>query len=148
MSKAIITFSFAMITVATLQAQTSSKVKPKVVAQPVSAQSMSRGTTLYTTHCLSCHQADGGGVPNLNPPLIKTSYVLGSKNDLIGIVLNGFDKRVEIDGETYANNMPPLNYLSDQDIADVLTYVRNSFGNKASAVKEAEVKQVRARLKK
>jgi mono/diheme cytochrome c family protein len=148
--KAIITFLLVMITVISIQAQTSYKpqVKPKVVPQPVSTQSITKGNVLYTTHCLSCHQADGGGVPSLNPPLIKTSYVLGNKNNLIGIVLNGFDKRVEIDGETYANNMPPLNYLKDEEIADVLTYVRNSFGNKTSAIKESEVKQVRARLKK
>jgi mono/diheme cytochrome c family protein len=150
MRKAIFTFSLLMITVAALQAQTSynAKAKPKAVPQPLSAKSMIQGKVLYTTHCLSCHQADGGGVPNLNPPLIKTSYVLGNKNNLIEIVLNGFDKRVEIDGETYANNMPPLNYLKDQEIADVLTYVRNNFGNKAGAIKEAEVKQVRVRQKK
>jgi mono/diheme cytochrome c family protein len=151
MRKMICTIWLLILAVVTLQAQTSynAKAKPKVASHPVSMQaSMTRGQVLYTTHCLSCHQSDGGGVPNLNPPLIRTSYVLGSKNNLIEIVLNGLDKRLEIDGETYANNMPPLNYLKDQEIADVLTFVRNSFGNKAGSVKEMEVRQVRASLKK
>jgi len=57
------------------------------------------------------------------------------------------DSKVEIDGENYANNMPAQNYLTDQQIADVLTYVRGSFGNKASAISSAEVKTVRASIK-
>jgi len=91
---------------------------------------------------------DGGGVPNMNPPLVKTSYVLGDKKRIIKVVLNGFTQNVDIDGESYSNNMPPQNFLKDQEIADVLTYVRNSFGNKAAAVKVAEVKAVRSTNKK
>ena len=99
---------------------------------------------MYAQTCLTCHQADGGGVPNLNPPLIKTTYVLGDKSQLARSVLNGLKVPVEIDGDTYSNAMPAQNHLNDQQIADVLTYVRNSFGNKASQVRVAEVKAVRA----
>lgn len=108
------------------------------------ASSIIAGKAVYTAHCLTCHQADGGGVPSMNPPLIKTSYVLGGKTALIKIVLNGFKEDVEIDGETFNNTMPAQANLTDQQIADVLTYVRNSFGNKASAVKTMEVKKARA----
>lgn len=101
------------------------------------------GEKVFKKYCISCHQADGGGVPHLTPPLINTSYVLGDKETLIKIVLNGL-KNVDIDEETYSNPMPPLgSILKDQQIADVLTFVRNSFGNKASAVTAAEVKKVR-----
>ena len=79
----------------------------------------------------------------MNPPLIQTPYVLGSKVRLINIVLKGFDKRVDIEGDSYSNNMPPFNYLTDQQIADILTYVRNDFGNKAATVKVVEVKKLR-----
>src|SRR6478609_654782 len=107
-----------------------------------------RGATLYKKYCLSCHQANGTGVPRMNPPLINTSYVTGDKTKLITWVLKGsVDNNVPIDGEEYSNNMPAQNYLSDQQIADVLTYVRGSFGNKASAVAATEVKTVRAALK-
>ena len=102
---------------------------------------------LYKQYCLTCHQADGSGVPKLNPPLIKTSWVGGEKTKLIKWVLLGSVEKVEIDGENYANNMPAQNYLTDQQIADVLTYVRGSFGNKASAITPTEVKTVRASVK-
>ena len=82
----------------------------------------------------------------MNPPLINTSYVLGDKEQLIGIVLKGL-KNVKIEDETYTNPMPSFKQLKDQEIADVLTYVRNSFGNKASAVTAADVKAVRAKTK-
>ncbi len=105
------------------------------------------GEKVYKQFCISCHQADGGGVPNMNPPLINTTYVLGNKERLIKIILKGLNENIEIDGETFTNPMPALNILKDQQIADVLTYVRNSFGNKASTVTASEVKAVRAKTK-
>lgn len=112
-----------------------------------SATSVLRGKIVYTSICLPCHMADGGGVQNMNPPLTKTTYVLGDKAALIKIVLNGFNEDVEINGNTYSNTMASHADLKDQQIADVLTYVRSSFGNKASAVKVGEVTKVRAALK-
>ncbi|MEO8710739.1 MAG: cytochrome c [Parafilimonas sp.] len=105
------------------------------------------GSELYKQYCLSCHQVNGSGVPRMNPPLIKTSYVTGDKKKLIKWVLQGSVENVPIDGNYYSNNMPAQNYLTDQQIADVLTYIRSSFGNKASAVTAAEVKTVRASIK-
>ncbi len=106
---------------------------------------MERGQKLYETYCLSCHQADGSGVPRLNPPLIQTSYVTGNKKKLVQWVLHGSqEEKVPIDGNTYSNNMPPQNYLKDGQIADILTYIRKSFGNKANAVSASEVKAIRA----
>jgi len=116
-------------------------------SQPGLQKSIVSGKIVFKKYCISCHQADGGGVPNMNPPLIQTSFVLGSKDTLINIVLNGL-KNVDIDDETYNNPMPALRtVLKDQQIADVLTYVRNSFGNKASAISAAEVKEVRSKKK-
>ncbi|HEY4326766.1 MAG TPA: cytochrome c [Mucilaginibacter sp.] len=106
--------------------------------------SVARGKIVYTSICLACHMADGAGVPTMNPPLIKTSYVLGDKATLIKIVLNGFKEDVEINGQKYSNNMTPHSDLKDQEIADVLTYVRKSFGNKASSITVADVKKIRA----
>lgn len=110
-----------------------------------SSSSLLKGKAVYTQYCLPCHQVDGGGVMNMNPPLIETTYVLGDKAQLINILLKGLNKGVVIDGDKYTNPMPAVNYLSDQQIADVLTYVRNSFGNKASAISAGEVKAVRAK---
>ncbi|MBS4064432.1 MAG: cytochrome c [Chitinophagaceae bacterium] len=107
--------------------------------------SMQRGKKVYETYCLACHQVDGTGVPRMNPPLIKTPYVMGDKKRLINVILKGLNEEVEINGEFYDNPMPPQPQLTDQQVADVLTYVRNSFGNKGSAVTAAEVKAMRAK---
>src|SRR5947207_3169259 len=107
--------------------------------------SLESGKKLYVTRCLACHQADGGGVPNMNPPLIKTKWVLGDKKKLITVILKGLNDPIEIQDDEFHNPMPPQPQLTDQEIADVLTYVRNSFGNKASAVTPAELKRVRGR---
>jgi mono/diheme cytochrome c family protein len=109
--------------------------------------SITRGQVVYAKFCLTCHQVDGSGVPNLNPPLIQTKWTLGSKTVLIEQVLKGSNGKIEIDGETFHNTMPPLAKLTNQQIADVLTYVRNNFGNKASIVTAAEVKAIRAKTK-
>jgi len=119
-----------------------------IFAKPLPQQdSKTRGKALYETYCLTCHQDDGSGVPKLNPPLIKTTWVTGDKKKLIKWVLSGTTDKVEIDGKTYDNNMPAQDYLKDQEIADVLTYIRSSFGNKSSAITATEVKTVRATIK-
>ena len=109
--------------------------------------SRQRGGALYKQYCLTCHQVDGSGVPRMNPPLIKTSYITGDKKKIIKWVLQGSIEKVPIDGQTYSNNMPAQNYLSDQQIADILTYIRSSFGNKSTAVVAADVKTVRASIR-
>lgn len=124
-----------------------SKSKAPVTLKNNLQASITRGNTVYATFCLSCHQADGSGVPNMNPPVIKNNWVLGSKTVLIQQILKGSNGKVEIDGEKFHNTMPAQAHLTDQQIADVLTFVRNSFGNKASIVTQAEVKTVRAKTK-
>lgn len=111
----------------------------------VSKASMGRGKIVYESLCMACHQLDGGGVPRMNPSLIKTKWVLGNKKELIKIILKGLKGgEIDIDGDTFHNPMPAQeSVLTDQQIADVLTFVRNSFGNKASGVGAGEVKAVR-----
>jgi len=113
--------------------------------QPALKASIERGQKVYTATCMACHQADGLGVQRMNPPLVKTKWVLGDKKALAKIVLNGLKGgEIEIDGDDFHNPMPPQKgQLTDQQIADALTYVRNSFGNKGSAVTAADVKAAR-----
>ena len=129
---------------APLLAQVKTKAKPR---SAIGITTVS-GKAIYEKYCLTCHQADGGGVPNMNPPLIKTSYVLGDKARLIKVVLNGFSESVDIEGESYSNVMPSHDFLKDQEIAAVLTYVRKNFTNKAGPITTAQVKAVRAVNKK
>ena len=108
-------------------------------------ESVEHGKKVYDNTCLACHQVNGSGVPGMNPPLKKTKWVLGDKKTLINIVLKGMDEEIVVNDETYSNVMPAFTSLSDKEVADVLTYVRNSFGNKASQVTEADVKKVRGK---
>jgi len=120
------------------------------MAQTASLKSsIERGKTVYVQRCMVCHQQDGGGVPHLNPQLDGASAVNGKdKNKLITILLKGMSDRVEIDGEYYSNNMASHADLSDQQIADVLNYIRNNWSNKVPIpVTPAEVKSVRAKTK-
>lgn len=105
------------------------------------------GKKIYVQQCLTCHQADGLGVSFMNPPLGGSKRVVGDKQTLAGIVIKGLATHEEIDGIKYQNVMPPHPEMKDPEIAYVLTYIRNSFGNKASSVKVSEVKSARARLK-
>ena len=109
-----------------------------------SQPSLKNGEAIFKKYCISCHQADGGGVPHMTPSLIKSKYVMAEKDSVIKIVLNGLQGR-EINGQTYNNPMPPLGaVLKDKEIADVLTYVRNIFGNKAPAITDSDVKKARS----
>lgn len=101
------------------------------------------GKVVYNTYCAACHQRDGKGAPGMNPPLAGINIVAGNKQELIKIILNGYDKPAKINGESYQNVMPPHRWLTDQQIADVLSYIRQSWGNKADAVKTEEVTKTR-----
>lgn len=103
------------------------------------------GKKVYDSVCLACHMADGSGVPGMHPPLIQTEWVNGDKERLIEITLNGMSGKIEVNGETYNSVMPPHSHLSDKQIADVLTYIRQSFGNNASEITIDEVQKVRNR---
>ena len=117
----------------------------KINKQVVVNQSLvDSGKIIYETYCLACHQEDGSGVPGMNPPLGKTDWVLGDSTRLINVILKGL-KDAEINGDTYSNEMPSHDFLTDKQISEVLTYVRKSFGNNAGAISVEDVKKQRAK---
>jgi ubiquinol-cytochrome c reductase cytochrome b subunit len=98
------------------------------------------GASVYASNCQSCHQPTGTGVAGSFPPLAGSEWVTGDKKKLIGVILNGLNGKVEVKGQSYNNVMPPWKgTLTNKQIADVATYIRNAWGNKADAVTEAEV---------
>ena len=107
--------------------------------------SMDSGKVVYSNQCLSCHQSNGQGIPGVNPPLIGKG-VTGDKTKLIGIIINGQDTHEVLNGKIYQQPMPANPTIKDQEIADVLTYIRNSFGNKASSIKVTDVKSARKKV--
>ena len=104
------------------------------------------GEKTYNKYCLTCHQSNGTGVPGMIPPLGPGSWVDKNPTDLIALVLKGLNGEIEVDDEIYKNTMPPQLKITDQELADVLTYVRSNFGNKYSPVTTDMVKKVRAGL--
>ena len=104
------------------------------------------GQLLYNKHCLSCHQADGGGVPNMQPPIAGGTWVKGDARALAMFVMSGgFDSASRKDGENH-NVMPAFARLSDAEIAAILTFIRGKFGKGAPAVSESDVAEARKNL--
>ncbi len=107
--------------------------------------SMDSGKVVYVNQCLSCHQANGSGISGTNPPL-NGKAVTGDKTKLIRIMTNGRNLQQTTEGTLNKNTMHGNSEMDDQEVAYVLTFIRNSFGNKASSVKESEVKSARKKL--
>jgi len=104
------------------------------------------GEGVYERYCLACHQMDGSGVPGLYPPLRETEWVTGDKETLIEIVMNGLSGTIEVNGEVYNQEMAASEFLSDEEIAAVLTYIRAGFGNDSGRVSATEVASIREGL--
>lgn len=114
----------------------------------LNAQNKLNGKKIFETRCLVCHQADGGGVPNMNPPLDGATNVNGKDiGRLVRIIKNGYDERVALDGMYYNNAMTANPDLKEDAIADVLTYIRSNWSNKAGPVTVSQVKAALAKNK-
>jgi mono/diheme cytochrome c family protein len=97
------------------------------------------GKRVYDQYCKACHLADGAGMRGMHPPLIRNKTVNGNTDKLIDVTMKGMSGKVTIDGVEYNGIMPPHTHLTDQQIADVLTYVRQNFSNNTGPVTPEEV---------
>ncbi len=107
------------------------------------AEKVELGRKLFGSICAACHQPTGQGLPNVFPPLAGSDFLNADKKRAIKIVINGRQGEVVVNGSKFNNSMPSFP-LSDQDIASVLTFVYNSFGNSGLEVDPEEVKTLRA----
>lgn len=124
---------------------TSAHIKdPDPVTDNLQKDIASGGEDIYRTYCVACHLNDGKGDGSRFPPLDSSEYVLGDKKRLINILLNGLQQPITVKGRQFNNLMPAHSFLSDEDIALVLTYIRQNFGNAASAISAAEVSEQRS----
>ena len=131
--------------VAALKAQVAQEIKgnPKIAGLTKEIQ-IEKGKGVYMQTCFVCHQPEGQGLPDQIPPLAKSDFLASlTKEDYVRGVLLGRSGQIVVNGKSYNGVMTPLNYLTDEQIADVLSYVRNSWGNSGDAVTVAEVGKVR-----
>jgi mono/diheme cytochrome c family protein len=107
-------------------------------------QSMKRGEEVYAANCASCHMPEGEGLEGAFPPLAKTDYLKDQKR-VINIVLKGQEGEIKVNGKTYNVPMAAFGHLTDQQVADVLNYIRNNWGNKNAMIKTVHVKAERGK---
>ncbi len=107
-------------------------------------QRLADGERLYGVHCQACHQATGKGLAGAFPPLAGADYLLADPERAIGIVLGGKSGPIEVNGVTYNAVMPNMSYLGDVEVADILTYTLNAWGNDGGTIAPAQVAAARA----
>jgi nitrite reductase (NO-forming)/hydroxylamine reductase len=127
------------------------------IALPVSAASCAQtvhaaevaqadpGLAGFQTYCAACHQPDGQGMAGAFPPLAGSDYLLADPSRAVSAVLEGVSGTIEVNGVTYESIMPHLNYLDDEQIAAIVTYVLNAWGNDGGSVTAQQVSAARAR---
>jgi nitrite reductase (NO-forming) len=104
--------------------------------------SIQRGSDIYSTQCITCHMDQGQGLEGVYPPLAKSDYLMADKKRSIQQVIHGASGEMKVNGVVYNGEMQAFD-LSDEEVSDVINYIRNSWGNKGDAVKPADVKAAR-----
>lgn len=112
------------------------------------AQQIQAGGALYKGTCSVCHQDSGAGLPNVFPPLAKSDFLAANPSRAIEVVLNGLTGPVTVNGSNYNSVMPPMSQLNDDEVANILTYVLNTWGNSGPAISAKQVADVRAKTKR
>ncbi|MBZ5859322.1 PQQ-dependent sugar dehydrogenase [Flavihumibacter profundi] len=106
------------------------------------------GSQVYNFYCQSCHQHNGKGDGSRFPPLENSDWVTGNKGRLISVLLNGLNQPIVVNGKTYNSLMPQHSFLKDNEIAQVLTYIKKHFNQSKDSVSAEEVKTVRIKTSK
>lgn len=128
----------------TIQNMPKEKGAAKSVVAKTVAEQIKSGKELYGRTCFACHQPGGQGIPNAFPPLAKSDFLNANPDRAIGAVLHGLSGEITVNGKKF-NNVMTSQHLSDDEVADVLTYVYNSWGNNKTVITPAKVKAVRAK---
>lgn len=115
----------------------------KIPSTRTKEERLALGKRLYDTNCLACHQGNGEGIPAAFPPLAKSDYLMADKKRSIKVMLEGLSGEITVNGVKYNGVMPKV-VMSDDEIANVLTYIRNSWGNSGDAVTLNEIGEVKS----
>jgi nitrite reductase (NO-forming)/hydroxylamine reductase len=126
--------------------QTDAAVHQAETAAGAVGEVMARGEAAYSANCAACHQPNGEGLRGAFPPLAQSDFLAGNRRDVMQAALFGLSGPITVNGVDYNGVMPSLGHLSDQELADALTYVFNAWGNSYAAVSVDEVAALRAEL--
>jgi nitrite reductase (NO-forming) len=129
-------------------AAVSAAAEAKAAGKLTKEQQIAAGAVLFKGTCSVCHQDNGAGLPDVFPPLAKSDYLLKDPKHAIEVALNGLSGKITVNGKTYDSVMPPMSQLNDDEIANILTYVLNSWGNDGGVVSKEQVQAVRANTKR
>lgn len=105
-------------------------------------ESKKRGEDIYMSYCITCHMDKGQGILGAFPPLANSDFLMADKQRAIRIILNGLTEEITVNGQVYFGEMTPQD-LNDQEVADVLNFVMNSWGNNGETILETEVTKAR-----
>ena len=135
----------SVMALATMAAEpTSEPLVHQAEVAGAAASQMASGERLYMSNCSACHQATGAGLPGAFPPLASADYLLADKRRAIETTLAGRSGPITVNGVEYNTVMPAVAYLKDEELADIMTFVLNAWGNNGGTVTAAEVAEVRA----
>ena len=129
-------------------APVSAAAKSKAAGTLTKEQQIEAGSVLFKGTCSTCHQENGEGLADVFPPLAKSDYLTSNPQRAIGVVLNGLSGPVTVNGKSYNSVMPPMSQHTDDEIANILTYALNSWGNSGGVVSKEQVQKVRASTKR
>ncbi|WP_053992372.1 cytochrome c [Mangrovimonas sp. TPBH4] len=105
--------------------------------------SIKKGKVVYENFCMTCHMANGEGIPRAFPPLAKADYLMNNRTESIKAIKYGLSGTIVVNGNTFKGSMAPMG-LSDKEVADVMNYITNSWGNQNDKmVTEKEVSEIR-----
>ncbi len=104
--------------------------------------SIQRGREVYNGQCATCHMSKGEGIPTIYPPLANADFLMKETNKSIKMILEGGSEAITVNGIEYNGVMPNFS-LSDEQISDVLNFIRNTWGNKGEAIKPEHIKAIR-----
>lgn len=107
------------------------------------AEQIAAGKALFAGTCSTCHQPEGQGIPGVFPPLAGSDYIAADAKRVPAIILHGLVGAVKVNGMDYNSNMPPMGQLTDDEVANISTYVLNSWGNPGGRVTKAEAAKIR-----
>jgi glucose/arabinose dehydrogenase len=120
---------------------------PDVIKDNLDKDKPVAGGQVYSVYCAACHQRNGMGDSQRFPPLAGSEWVNGDKQRLLEVMLKGLEGPIEVKGMPYNNIMPSHSFLKNEEIAEVLTFIRQNFGNNSAAIEVDEVKKARQELK-